>query len=70
LLRTPLAPPGVHSLRRLPDAPEAFARLLYAALRELDQAGEDLIFVESVPATPEWSAIANRLRRAAHGVGA
>jgi L-threonylcarbamoyladenylate synthase len=69
LLRTPLVLPVVHSLCRLPDAPEAFARLLYAALRELDQAGGDLILVEAVPATPEWSAVADRLRRAAHGAG-
>ena len=33
LLRGRLAPPPVHSLRRLPDAPEGYARGLYAALR-------------------------------------
>ncbi|MDR2786856.1 MAG: threonylcarbamoyl-AMP synthase [Candidatus Accumulibacter sp.] len=67
LLRGLCAPPPVHSLRRLPNDPEAFARLLYAALRELDQADNDLILIEALPSGPEWSAVADRLRRAAHG---
>jgi L-threonylcarbamoyladenylate synthase len=58
-----------HSLRQLPDEPEAYARGLYAALRELDQAGNDLIVVETIPATPGWTAVADRMRRAACGSG-
>ncbi|MDR3299770.1 MAG: threonylcarbamoyl-AMP synthase [Candidatus Accumulibacter sp.] len=69
LLRGPLTPPPVHLLRRLPNAPAGYARALYAALRELDQAGNDLILVEAVPTSPDWSAVADRLRRAARGAG-
>ena len=58
-----------HSLRRLPSDPEAYARGLYAALRELDQASNQLIVVEEIPAGPNWAAVADRLRRAACGSG-
>ena len=57
----------LHSLRQLPDEPEAYARGLYAALRELDQAGNDLIVVEDISREPGWAAVADRLRRAACG---
>lgn len=46
-----------------PTAPEYAARL-YAALRELDQAGVELILVERPPDGPEWEAVHDRLRRA------
>lgn len=59
----------VHSLVQLPNTPEAYARGLYAALRDLDQSGDDLILVEAVPAEPDWAAVADRLRRAACGSG-
>ena len=62
-----LVPP--HALRRLPADPEGYARGLYAGLRELDQAGNDLIVVEAIPAGPAWAAVADRLRRAACGSG-
>ena len=42
----------------------AYAQRLYAALRELDGAGLDLILVEPPPQTPEWEAVWDRLRRA------
>lgn len=58
-----------HSLRQLPENPEGFARGFYAALRELDQAGNDLIVVEALPTGVEWAAVADRLRRAACGAG-
>ncbi|MEI7611600.1 MAG: L-threonylcarbamoyladenylate synthase [Betaproteobacteria bacterium] len=58
-----------HSLRCLPDEPEAYARGLYAALRELDQAGNALIIVEAIPQEAGWAAVADRLRRAACGAG-
>jgi L-threonylcarbamoyladenylate synthase len=64
---SPTLPP--HSLRRLPDDPRGYARALYAALRELDRAGNDVILAEAVPPGPEWAAIADRLRRAARGAG-
>ena len=60
---------SAHSLCLLPGTPEAYARGLYAALRELDQAGNDVILVEAIPATPAWDAVADRLRRAVCGSG-
>lgn len=62
-----LVPP--HALRRLPSDPEGYARGLYTGLRELDQAGNDLIVVEAIPDGPAWAAVADRLRRAACGSG-
>ncbi len=59
-----------HSLRQLPAEPEGYARGLYAALRELDQAGNDIIVVEDIPTGAAWAAVADRLRRAACGSGA
>ena len=59
-----------HSLRRLPAEAEGYARGLYAALRELDQSGNDLIVLEAIPAGQGWAAVADRLRRAACGSGA
>jgi len=64
MLTTHVAP---HSLRRLPDDPEGYARGLYAALRELDQAGNELIVVQDIPEDAGWAAVADRLRRASCG---
>jgi len=50
--------------RRMPREPRAYARRLYAALRELDGAGCDAILVESPPDAPAWAAVNDRLRRA------
>ncbi len=49
---------------RMPREPEGYARKLYAALRELDSAGCELLLVEAPPEGPEWSAVNDRLRRA------
>lgn len=49
--------------------PEDYARAMYAALRQLDSAGCDLIVIEKVPETPAWAAINDRLRRAVCGAG-
>jgi L-threonylcarbamoyladenylate synthase len=49
---------------RMPREPHAYAQRLYAALRELDSAGCELILVEAPPAQPEWAAVRDRLRRA------
>ena len=49
---------------RMPREPQAFARRLYAALRELDSAGCEAILIESPPDVPEWAAVLDRLRRA------
>lgn len=49
----------------LPDAPEGYARGLFAALHEVDAAGVDLVVIERVPDDPPWLAVADRLTRAA-----
>jgi L-threonylcarbamoyladenylate synthase len=59
-----------HLFRMLPADPVGYAHELYAALRDLDHAGVDLIAVEALPAGPAWAAVADRLRRAAAGSGA
>ncbi|MEC8025763.1 MAG: L-threonylcarbamoyladenylate synthase [Myxococcota bacterium] len=48
-----------------PEKPEKCARHLYASLRALDASSPDRILVESVPGHGLWSAIADRLQRAA-----
>jgi L-threonylcarbamoyladenylate synthase len=45
--------------------PTHYAQALYALLRELDDWGYDRIVVETVPGTPEWDAIRDRVGRAA-----
>ncbi len=50
---------------RLPRDAAAYARLLYATLHDLDDAGIDLILVEAVPEEPGWAGISDRLKRAA-----
>jgi len=48
----------------MPHEAEAFARAMYAELHHCDAAGAGLIIVETPPESPEWSGIADRLRRA------
>ena len=48
----------------IPHDAEAFARALYAELHRCDEAGAEWIIVETLPAGPEWRAIADRLERA------
>jgi L-threonylcarbamoyladenylate synthase len=55
---------GLAGVSVIPHDAEAFARALYAELHRCDVAGARWIIVESVPATPEWRAVADRLRRA------
>ena len=49
----------------MPHDAEAFARAIYAELHRCDEAGAELIVVEAPPELPEWSGIADRLKRAA-----
>lgn len=49
----------------IPHDAEAFARAIYAELHRCDEAGAQVIIVEAPPDGPEWSGIADRLRRAA-----
>jgi L-threonylcarbamoyladenylate synthase len=51
--------------RRMPQDAQAAAHDLFAALRDLDAQGVSEIWVEAVPATPEWEGVADRLKRAA-----
>ena len=48
-----------------PEAPEAYARLLYDTLRRLDVSGCRIIVVEALPDLPDWAAIRDRIGRAA-----
>jgi L-threonylcarbamoyladenylate synthase len=50
---------------RMPRDPVAYAQKLYAALRELDATGSQLLLIEAPPDSPEWQAVLDRLRRAA-----
>ena len=47
-----------------PRAADAYARALYAALRELDTARADALLIESVPGDDAWLAVRDRLERA------
>jgi L-threonylcarbamoyladenylate synthase len=49
----------------IPHDAEAFARAIYGELHRCDEAGAEWIVVEAPPDLPEWSAVADRLRRAA-----
>lgn len=59
--------PAVHASLRLPAEPDGFAYALYAALREMDGRGADVILVEAPPQSAQWLGVNDRLRRAAHG---
>ena len=65
ILRTAAAPPNAAKVVLLPDEPAGFARELYAALRDLEDAGCAAIVVEEVPADPAWDAVRDRIARAA-----
>jgi L-threonylcarbamoyladenylate synthase len=62
--RVPDLAPGL-LLRVMPDSPRQAARELFATLREFDEAGVKLIWVENPPSTNEWEGVCDRLRRAA-----
>ena len=56
--------PAAAAVARLPGDPLGYARGLYAALRDLEDAGCGAILIEQVPASAEWDAIRDRLSRA------
>jgi L-threonylcarbamoyladenylate synthase len=56
---------GFGRVHVLPHDATAFARAIYAELHRCDEEGAELILVEAPPSTPEWHALADRLRRAA-----
>ena len=53
--------------RLMPDEPAAAAHELFAALREFDARGAQLIWVEHPPETADWEGVRDRLTRAAAG---
>jgi L-threonylcarbamoyladenylate synthase len=67
LIVTDAALAAGHAHVALPARPDAYAQGLYAALREMDGAGADVIIVERPPQDAAWMGINDRLRRAAHG---
>ena len=52
-------------LRRMPDDAVETARQLFAVLRDFDDAGVKLIWIETPPDTAEWEGVRDRLQRAA-----
>jgi L-threonylcarbamoyladenylate synthase len=57
---------AVHAQFAMPQAAAAYAHDLYAALRNMDQTGADVIVVEALPQDAQWQGVNDRLRRAAH----
>ena len=55
----------VSAYRAMPNDPIAAAHELFAALRELDNTGATLIWVERPPDAPAWEGVLDRLQRAA-----
>lgn len=53
-----------------PEAAACYAHDLYSNLRQLDAAGCDVMLVEEPPPAIEWTAVRDRLGRAAAGAGA
>lgn len=49
---------------RMPRDASSYAQRLYAALRELDDAGCEVILVETPPDSADWAAVRDRLQRA------
>lgn len=64
--RSILRVPSVNLLyRRMPDDAAAAAQQLFAALRDFDAQGVNLIWVEAPPQTTDWEGVRDRLQRAA-----
>jgi L-threonylcarbamoyladenylate synthase len=51
-------------LRAMPEDAARAAQHLFAALRALDEAGAQEIWVEATPDSLEWAGVADRLQRA------
>jgi L-threonylcarbamoyladenylate synthase len=63
--RGQLPPRGRGILLQMPADPRDYAALLYEKLHQADSEGWDWIAVEQPPEGPEWTAIRDRLERAA-----
>ena len=51
-------------LLRMPDQPDDYGQVLYAALRKLDSMQLDIILVEQLPTVDSWIAVNDRLKKA------
>ena len=51
----------------MPDDAAETARQLFAVLREFDDQGVQLIWVETPPDDPAWDGVRDRLQRASAG---
>ena len=60
-------PSGSRLKRAAAEDHDAVQESIDAALRELDTAGCEQIFVEAPPESPEWAAVRDRLVRACSG---
>lgn len=49
----------------LPDQAKAYAAAIYSALYDMEKSGASALLLEDLPATAEWAAVRERLRRAA-----
>ena len=58
-------PTGRGRILEMPSEPAAYGARLYAALHEADQEGLDWIALRETPASDQWAAIRDRLKRAA-----
>lgn len=56
---------GLIAALQMPSGADAYAHSLYAALRDMDAVGAQLIVVEKPPVDDAWQGINDRLRRAA-----
>lgn len=56
---------GVAGYLAIPADAAGFARELYSALHEMDRRQAETVVVQAPPSLPEWSAVADRLTRAA-----
>lgn len=65
LARDEPLPAGRGKLIEMPERPDEYAANLYSALHAADAEGWDWIAIRKPPETEEWSAIWDRLRRAA-----
>ena len=63
----PLAPGDADAVTQvhMPDAPDEYARALYAALHDADADQAALVVIESPPETAAWDGVRDRLTRAA-----